>query len=314
MIIGIPKAFMYFEYKTLWENFFKNLNFDIITSEDTNDLILGNGIKNSIDEGCLAGKIYLGHVESLINKCDYIFIPRFCKFKNKGVACVKFNAQYDICKNLFPNNNILGLNLDYTSKSSEFKAYMELGKSLGKSKYEVIGAYLKAKRKYIQEQKKNSFNEVNQILKFKNSKLSASTDKKLKILIVTHPYIYHDNFMGKKVIDELTKQNAITIFPNIITDKKYLNNFKYFSKTLYWESSKNILNTLKEYMDIVDGILFLSVFPCGVDSLVNELAIRKVDVPKLNIIVDENTSDTGIITRIESFLEVIKQKMEGKYV
>ena len=61
--------------------------------------------------------------------------------------------------------------------------------------------------------------------------------------------------------------------------------------------------------DLVDGIIFLSSFPCGVDSLVNELVIRKIDnVPCINIILDDSTSTGGLYTRLESFVDIIKAR------
>ena len=57
----------------------------------------------------------------------------------------------------------------------------------------------------------------------------------------------------------------------------------------------------------------MTSFPCGPDSLINELLIRKIkDIPIINIIVDEQTSEAGLHTRLESFVDIIKQKGEVK--
>lgn len=76
MTIGIPRAMLYYRYKTLWETFFRQLGCDVIISGQTNKKILNDGIKYSIDESCLPSKIFMGHVYSLIGKCDYILVPR----------------------------------------------------------------------------------------------------------------------------------------------------------------------------------------------------------------------------------------------
>ena len=56
-------------------------------NEDEDDDELGK--KYSIDESCLSSKIYLGHVASLKNKCDYILIPRIDNYgKNEKVEKV----------------------------------------------------------------------------------------------------------------------------------------------------------------------------------------------------------------------------------
>ena len=42
--------------------------------------------------------------------------------------------------------------------------------------------------------------------------------------------------------------------------------------------------------------------------MVNELIIRKIKLPYLNIIIDDLNSLSGIETRIESFIDIIEQK------
>ena len=56
MTIGLPRAMLYYRYKDLWETFFKELNCDIITSEETSKKTLTDGINLSIDESCLPFK------------------------------------------------------------------------------------------------------------------------------------------------------------------------------------------------------------------------------------------------------------------
>ena len=56
----------------------------------------------------------------------------------------------------------------------------------------------------------------------------------------------------------------------------------------------------------------LSSFPCGPDSLVNELAIRKLDdIPSIKITVDESTATSGLITRLESFVDILKARRDN---
>ena len=89
---------------------------------------------------------------------------------------------------------------------------------------------------------------------------------------------------------------------NNIGDK----NYEQISNTIFWKSSKNLLNGISTNLENIDGIIYLSVFPCGTDSLVNELAMRKItDIPSLNLLLDEQDSDVGIHTRIESFLDIL---------
>ena len=71
--------------------------------------------------------------------------------------------------------------------------------------------------------------------------------------------------------------------------------------------SKKLLNALDYYIDKVNGIILLTAFPCGNDCLVNELILRKINTPIVNIVVDEVNSEVGLITRLESFIDIINE-------
>jgi predicted nucleotide-binding protein (sugar kinase/HSP70/actin superfamily) len=62
-------------------------------------------------------------------------------------------------------------------------------------------------------------------------------------------------------------------------------------------------------------VIFLISFACGPDSLISELIMRDmntVGIPYLSIIIDEHSGDAGLLTRIESFVEMIKRKKKLK--
>lgn len=83
---------------------------------------------------------------------------------------------------------------------------------------------------------------------------------------------------------------------------------KNISKKLYWKYSKDSAGAVELAKNNVDGIVFISSFPCAPDSMVNELIIRKIKLPYLNIIIDDLNSLSGIETIIESFIDIIEQK------
>ncbi len=57
----------------------------------------------------------------------------------------------------------------------------------------------------------------------------------------------------------------------------------------------------------------MSTFPCGPDSLVNEVVIRKIkDKPILNLILDGQEGTAGLETRLESFVDIIKFKRKDE--
>lgn len=299
--IGIPKAYLYYRYHILWENFFRNLGCNVIVSEDTNKETINIGKKLSIDESCLSSKIYLGHVASLQKKCDYILVPRIYDYGKNEQVCVKFNATYDIIKNLLPDTKILDYNIELTKQPFQIVTYFKLGLKITKNPLKIIISYLKAKKCNQNYWKKQLISQTKKLNSYNK-----------KILLVSHPYNVYDNYIGLPIIKKLEQMGVEIIYANLLDHKTARMYAKNLSPTLYWTYSKELIGAIEYYHYSVDGIIFLTTFPCGPDSLVNELMIRKIsDVPVTNILVDEQTSSTGLETRLESFIDIINERRKN---
>lgn len=298
--IGIPRAFLYYRNYILWKNFFERLNCHIVLSSESTKEILDIGTKYSIDESCLSSKIYLGHIASLIDKCDYVLVPRIENYGKKEKVCVKFNALYDIVKNLFPEQKILTYNIEKTKLKTEFIGFIKMGLIVNKNILKVIISYIISK---IKEKKQEKINHITQERKLNNDKI--------KILIVSHPYNIYDKYISNNIIKYLDNNNIQIIYADKLDKKTAKEYSKELSNTLYWTYSKEIIGAVNYYKEIYDGIIFLTTFPCGVDSLVNELVLRKTTKPTLNIIIDSQTSEIGLETRLESFIDILKERKEN---
>ncbi len=298
IVVGIPKALYYYYYNDLWQAFFKYLNIDTIESIDTNKNIIDIGCNHANDEMCLSLKIYLGHISYLEGKCDYILVPRIDNYGITNQTCTNFLATYDIVKNKF-SHKILNYNINYRNNETEKKAFIKIASELGIEKMKALAAY-----KYAVIE-----NNIIKKQKIRNNKSNLNSDK-TKVLIVGHPYNLYDKYIGSPIINILKKQNIEIIYSDLfesdLTNRLGLE----ISKTLYWKYSKEMLGSIVLTKNQIAGVIFLSAFPCGLDSLANELAFRKINIPYLNIIVDENNSLAGIETRIESFIDIITGRIK----
>jgi predicted nucleotide-binding protein (sugar kinase/HSP70/actin superfamily) len=297
--IGLPRAFLYYKYQYLWKTFFEQIGCEIILSPETNREILKNGINFSIDESCLSSKIYMGHVHYLINKVDYILIPRIVSFGKNEVVCTKFNALYDIVNNTFSNVKILDYNVDVNKNQSELDAFINMGKILNKDLETTLEAYDCAKKKEIEEEIRMSTRQED---------ILNCTDK-LKILIVSHPYNTYDKLLGYPIIKHLEQLGVLPVFADIADRHETIKRSINISKGLYWTYNKELIGAIEYYQERIDGIIFITTFPCGPDSLVTELCQRKIKkIPIANIILDELQAEAGLQTRIESFIDIITEK------
>ena len=292
--VGLPRSLFYYYYGDIWKSFFRNLNIPFIISPKTNKKIMDRGNKKANDEMCTSLKNYLGHIDYLKDKCDYILVPRISNYKSNNQACTNFWAIYDIVNNLY-DIKILNYNIDLEKRKSLKKGLYKIGKELNKTNKEIKRAYKKAIYEYNLIKNKN--------IEITNNKLNS---KKTKILIISHPYNTYDEMIGKEIIDYLTKENIEIIYSDKFDSKEMNKLSKKISKNLYFKYSKEAIGTIIKAKDKIDGIIYISSFPCAPDSLVNELTIRKLKKPNINIIIDNNASFTGIETRLESFLDVIR--------
>lgn len=295
--IGIPKALLFYKYGDLWTAFFEELGCDIVISPNTNREILDYGNKFSVDEACLSMKIYMGHVYYLLDKCDYILVPRIICLKKNEKLCTNFSALYDLVRNTF-DKNIIHYNIDIGKHEDEFYAFTTMGLELGLPYRKIVKAYKVAKEK----QKLKMDRRIS-----KQKALIASSNN-LKILLAGHPYNLYDDFIGKTII-QLLEENHIDIIYSDLYDQKYLKSeVEKISKRNYWTYNREIIGAISHYQDSVDGIIIITTFPCGPDSLSNEMILRNVKIPITNLIIDDASGDAGLITRIESFIDILEER------
>ena len=294
--IGLPRAIFNYYCGDMLSRFFEYLGCDVIVSPKTNKEIYSTGVKYANYEMCSAMKIYFGHVAYLQDKVDYIVIPRIDNFGIDNQMCTNFMALFDIIRNTF-NVNILNYNIDYRKNKKEYDGLFIIAKKLNFKEKSIKTAYIKAKK------------DLKMLNKVKiNENYHKLLSKNKKILLVGHPYVVYDNLLGRNIIELLNKNNIEIIYSYLfnkdLLDKESL----YISKTNYFKYSKEILGSINIARKYVDGIVFLSSFPCSLDAISNELAILKCDLPCINIIIDDINSITGIDSRIESFCDIIERK------
>lgn len=304
MKIGIPRALLYYKYERLWTTFFDELGIDYIVSPETDKEIVANGTKFAVDEACLPVKIFLGHIYYLIDKCDYIFLPRI-EGTDGGDLCMNFKAEYDLVKNTFRNYNlkILYYNIPWNKVHKEFKFFKKMGKFLGFKTQKIRYAYFVAKQSQINFE---MFRTCAQ------EKVLEESEKN-KVLIVAHAYNVGDRHIGKPVIDTLKKLDCEPIIAEYADSKKCIKLAENVSKTMPWAYNKHLMGAIDYYGDKIDGIIILTTFPCGPDSMVNEMILHKYKgKPILLLTLDAQDGTAGIETRIESYVDILNFKRERK--
>lgn len=302
--IGFPRACLYHKYAPMWTHFFRSLGCQIVTSPPTNRTILAHGTRCSIDENCLAVKIYLGHVHYLVGKVDYIFIPHIVCLYPTETVCVKLLALGDIVRNTFTEANILEYTVDVEHRQYEWMGMLQVGLKLTRNPLKVVQAY----REAVGALKAHKLEQLEK----QERTLQAPADSDCRVLLVAHPYITHDALLGKTVARFLGELDVDVLYADVADEQVTRRLSPQLSTDLFWSYSKELVGAIEHYRSAVDGIIFLMAFPCGPDALVINLCQNTItDVPVCVLVLDELQGDAGLKTRLESFIDILRLKKEN---
>jgi predicted nucleotide-binding protein (sugar kinase/HSP70/actin superfamily) len=307
MKIGIPRALVYWKEPFssgshqgyFWKNFFENLGVGVIFSPKTNKEIIEMGVKIADPETCFATKVFLGHLLWFDGKCDKIFVPRLKTNEEKLEFCPRFFGLPDLVK-ILVKTKILTENFDFRKDNSLEKPLWNLGKKLKVEKEKIKKAIEIAfqKEKEIKQKQKEEF--------FKKIK-----SEKQKIVLISHPYNLYDEFVNVDIKKKLKNLGAEVIFidevPTKIQNAKCkMQNWPKF----HWEFGKEIMEKVEEILKYpISGVIEISSFLCGCDAVLKEFVEKRFKenkIPFLYLIIDENTADAGVQTRLEAFVDTIK--------
>ncbi len=297
--IGIPKGLFYFQHHILWENFFEKIGCTVVVSKDTNKDILDFGVNYSSNETCLPVKVFHGHVYSLKDKVDYIFIPRYISMDKNEYTCPKFCGLPDMTMlNLKKQIKILEvkIHMDQSPKQTQDSLY-EISSILNIEYDNIIEAFDQALNLYKNSQK---------VIVAKPVANSNPT-----IVVLGHPYMIYDNYLSMKLINKLRSRKINVFTPiNLEHETKRQNAYPFQGK-MFWEIGLDNLGSAFAFAEDenINGMIYLTPFACGVDSLIIELIERRLksnyNVPFLKLTVDEHSGEAGFDTRIEAFLDMI---------
>jgi len=301
MKIGLPQALLYYRYAGLWKTFFEELGCEVVLSGMSDQQLLSQGDSLSDSECCLPVKSFLGHVDRLAGHCDFVLVPRFERLSKNEEFCVRFWGLTDIVRATFPGLDVLSYNLQGHKPGNELMGFLKVGSTLGKNRTQCLSAYLRSKnaQKAADAQ---AIKEQNRLLE----------EPGLKILIATQPYISHDPLIGGSLLKILREQGAVPVFADRCERSLCKSRSAELTTSLYWVMNKEVAGAIQLLRPYTDGAILVSAFPCGTDCLVNDLILRRVKgFPITQIILDGQQGEAGLQTRIECFLDIIKEKKRG---
>ncbi len=313
--VGLPRALLYYRYGTQWIAFFEALGRSVVVSDPSDRGIFEAGDAVSVDECCLASKLYLGHARSLIGKADTLFIPRIANTSRLKSFCTKFQALPDLVANSLADfhPHIISCVLEeQVTRTYARDSFVGLARRMGAGPREASAAWK------ISLQAQKSVDKAALIAQKKLiEKIEALPveDRPLRILVMAHPYVAYDPYIGGSLTDMLDSLGACVLFADRMDKEDAYKASLEFSETLPWLVSRELVGALMLSHKYIDGAVVVSAFPCGPDSMTNDAIARRFrGKPMLMLTVDAQSGTAGLETRIESFVDILRYQKRGGYL
>jgi len=323
--VGIPSSLTYYALYPMWRTFFSELGIEVVNSGQTTKSLLDAGVKEALADACVPIKLFFGHVLALRDKADYLFIPRVVCLNRRTIYCPKFLGlpdmiRYGLTTELPP---IIDVEMDNRKgRLALWKSYLQIGRIFGFGKMKILKAYLKANsasKRYKMLMQAGMYPPEAMKMIENGVKTVPAAEKKygrLVFAVLGYPYEVHDQFISVGLLNKLKKMGVHVITMENLNPAK-ISRANILEKGMFWTFSEMALNSayylFKEGK--VDGIIHLTAFGCGPDSMVDklmEIASKDYpDIPYMSITIDEHTGDAGISTRLEAFLDMVKRKKEA---
>lgn len=326
--IGIPRTLAYFAYYPLWKTFFEELGHQVVLSSPTTRTILDRGVEEAVNDACIPIKIYHGHVADLADQADYIFCPRLVSVRKHGdfgteTFCPKFLGLPDMVRIAIAElPPIIDVRVDLKQgKHALLSACNEVGAILGNNPTAVnraLQSALRIQKKYNQLLTRE-FMPAEAMAIALGETVDAAPAKdieaQIKIAVIGYPYAIYDPYINVGLLNLLHKQGVKVYTQDMLTEKVLNRQKRYLPKSMFWYFSNRAVYGGLYYMNQrkVDGIIHVTAFACGPDSMVDrllEIESHRRQIPYLSIAIDEHTGQAGVSTRIEAFLDMLSYRRD----
>lgn len=317
--IGIPRALLYYQYFPMWKTFFETLGAEVVVSPATSKAVLSDGASRLVAETCLPVKVFCGHAASLVNSCDYLFIPTIRSVEAKVYHCSKVLGLPEIIKATVPGSPpILDIEIDVNKGSRSFwTAVFKLAHHFTLNPFLIRKATrlaMEMQSKYRRLMWQEALDVPQALRKLCGEDIinisGKTTDNRLKVAIVGHSYLIYDEFITYRLVHRLETLGARVFTPEMVKPKALHAALLTVEDKNYWSHEIEVAGAGGYYMENnVDGIIGVTAFGCGPDPLMMEAVERygrhHKAKPFMYLTIDEHTAEAGLLTRLEAFLDML---------
>lgn len=291
-----------------------------------------DGLKRANDETCLPLKLLAGHIQAL-KDVDAIFLPRMVSGEENAYNCPKFlGIPETLLAAVPPGMPVLSAVINWRKGQRQvLKDLQILGVKLGKSRAEIHKAFLRGHecQQQYQESRGAGWNFEEKIKELESAgggtlkksngncmviaaNVPQTPSKPLRITLIGHSYLVQESYANLNLLQRLREKAEVSLIQHV-EPKEAEAHLSGLRKKLFWSHAKQIYGAGNKFVEdpTIDGIIYLTCFGCGTDSMVQELLaqkVRKHHKPYMVITLDEHTGEAGLVTRLEAFLDMVERR------
>ena len=327
-VIGIPRAMSFYHNYPFYYGFFGDLGIKIVLSDVTTKQIMSEGAGLVVTETCLPIKIYVGHILNLLKKgIKNIFVPSLQSVDTKIYNCSKIRGLPDLIRNVVKEDfNMIEATLDKSEKNQGLYEFLsECVKPFGITDKNLIKRASKAGWRcynnfHVMTKSGMPYSKaLSYALQGKVVIGNESKEYPISIALVGHGYNIYDERACMKIVDKLEKMDVKVCTALQLSSEQLDEGIQSLGNEKYWANEDEMTGTAGHYLkdNKIDGIVTVTAFGCGPDSLMVERITRKAKQfgkPLLNLTIDEQTGEAGFVTRLEAFVDMLFRKKRASIV
>ena len=316
-IIGIPLLLNFHEFLPYWKTFFRALGFRVLVSDRTNKRLIHKGVEKVVAETCFPIKVAHGHLLDLIDKgVDSILLPSLINLPlshpslDRSFSCPYVQSFPDAVRSAIDFQScgvkILRPILHFNDPKGLEKVLIRMGSEMGKGSDEIREAMGKAKvaQDRFYGLMKRRGKEVLENLK--------PGDRAM--VLISRPYNGCDSGLNLSLPQKMRDLGVIAIPMDCLPldEVDLVDQWQ----DMYWKYGQKIYAAAEIVRnDPRLSAVYMTNFACGPDSFILHFVREKLkNKPYLVIEVDEHSADVGAITRLEAFLDSLKNFRNGREV
>lgn len=324
----MPRALMFYRYYPFLKAMLEGCGREVLPSPPTNLHILGEGTDMCVDDVCVAVKVLFGHVAQLAGEVDAILVPRLVsveKRKYDTFTCPKLIAAPDMIRYSFPH---LPPPLEFTvdiASAPWWWGCARLMKRLDVPLRVMPGAYASGLREQARydDLLRRGLLPADALSSMYNGNGASPppylAERDVTVAVVGHPYLLGDHIVNKRLIHWLDAAGA-RVFGSTMLSEQELDREEPSLPLLSWSYERELLAAASNLMkrEDVDGVVYLTSFGCGPDSLITEIVRREVkpagDQVLMELVLDEHSAESGVRTRAEAFVDMLRHRKRARTV